>query len=135
MKSLTSVLTRAICLLILAIVSNSFTYSQQPVKSTSAFAETSFGDIRYVRTEGEMLVFDLNLNNLPSRGTMLRISDGENNVILEEKISTGTYNIRYKIARENIRRINFEVSGKKIFFNQSFTIDSRIEERTEVTKV
>lgn len=135
MKSLPSVLARAVCLLTLAIVSNSFTYSQQPVKPVYASAATGFGDIRYVRTEGEMLVFDLNLNNLPSRGTMLRISDGENNIILEEKISTGTYNIRYKIARENIRRINFEVSGKKIFFNQSFTIDLRIEEKTEVTKV
>ncbi|MBL0183289.1 MAG: hypothetical protein IPP96_13720 [Chitinophagaceae bacterium] len=134
MKSFKSIFTRTVCLLTLAIASNSFTYSQEPAKPKYAAGKTAVSDIRFVRTEGDMLVFDLLLSNLPAKGTMLRISDGENNIILEEKISTETYNIRYKIARENIKRINFEISGKKVFLKQSFTIGSRVEEKIEVTK-
>jgi len=135
MKSFKSIFTRTVWLLVLAITSNSFTYSQEPVKPKYATGKTAVSDIRFVRTEGDMLVFDLLLSNLPVKGTMLRISDGESNIILEEKISTETYNIRYKIARENIKRINFEISGKRIFLNQSFNVASRVEEKVEVTKV
>jgi hypothetical protein len=80
------------------------------------------------------VLFELHLTNLPANGSKLRILDGDNNTLLEEKISTETYNIRYKIARGDISIINFEISGKKIFLNQSFSIKSRTEEKIEVAR-
>jgi hypothetical protein len=81
-----------------------------------------------------MLVFELHLTNLPAKGSKLRIMDGEHNTLLEQNIRTEVYDIRYKIVWGDINTINFEVSGKKLFLNQSFTIKSRTEEKIEVTR-
>jgi hypothetical protein len=134
MKSLKSVFIRTTFMLLLASLSNSFTISHAQVQPQTVAANESSSSIRFVRAEGDMLVFELRLINLPANGSKLRILDGDNNTLLEEKINTETYNIRYKIARGDISKINFEVSGRKIFLNQSFTIQSRTEEKIEVTK-
>jgi hypothetical protein len=132
MKSLRSVFIRTTCMLFLVSVSNSFTATQAQ-SQTLVLNETS-NSIRFVQAEGDVLVFELHLTNLPAKGSKLRIIDGDNNTLLEQNIRTESYNIRYKILKGDISKINFEVSGKKLLLNQSFSIKSRIEEKIEVTK-
>ena len=115
-------------------LSNSFNITQAQVQPQSFAVNESAGTIRFVKAEGDMLVFELRLTNLPANGSRLRILDGDNNTLLEERIGTETYNIRYKIVRGDMSKINFEVWGKKIFLNQSFNVKSRLEEKVEVTK-
>jgi hypothetical protein len=119
---------------LLVSLSNSFSITQAQVQLQTVSNNETTGSIRFVQAEGDMLVFDLHLTNLPAKGCRLRIVDGDYNTLLEQKISTATYNIRYKIARGEMNNINFEVSGKKLFLNQSFTIKSRTEEKIEVTR-
>jgi hypothetical protein len=132
MKSLKSFFIRTSCMLFLVLLSNSFSVTK--AQSQNIVSTETPNSIRFIKTEGDMLVFELRLTNLPANGSKLRIIDGDNNTLLEQKIGTETYNIRYKIARGDISKINFEVSGKKIFLNQSFIIKSRIEEKVEVTR-
>ena len=134
MKSLKSFFIRTACMFFLVSLSNSFGIAQAQVQPQGVTGNESTGSIRFVQAEGDMLVFDLHLTNLPAKGSRQRIFDGENNTLLEQKIGTETYNIRYKIVKGEMSNINFEVSGKKLFLNQSFTIKSRIEEKIEVTK-
>ena len=93
------------------------------------------GDIRYISAEGNALVFELNLKNLPTNGSNLQITDEAGNLIFEERIPTATLNVRYKIERNNISKLTFEVLGKKLHLNKSFSISSRIEEKIEVAKL
>ena len=135
MKSFKSVFTKAACMLVLASLSNSFTISQAQMQLQFIAAKESPGNIRFVRIEGDMLVFELRLSNLPPQGSTLRISDGENITIFEKKISAETYNIRCKIVMKgDISKINFEIYGKKVFLNESFNVKFRTEEKVEVTK-
>ena len=134
MKSLQSVFIKTTCMLLLASLLNSFTSTQAQVQQSTVASNDSSGSIRFVRAEGDMLVFELLLVNLPENGSQLRILDGDNNTLLEERIRTKTYSIRYKITRGDMSKINFEVSDNKILLNQSFTIKSRTEEKIEVTK-
>lgn len=134
MKSFQSVFTKAACMLVFAVTSNSFTVTEAQARPESVVTDESPSHIRFVRVDGEMLVFDLHLKNLPENGSMLRITDGDSNTLFEEKIRAATYNVRYKIAKGDIHKINFEVAGKKILFNQSFNVKSRTEEKIEVTK-
>jgi hypothetical protein len=135
MKSLQSVFIKTTCMLLLASSLNSLTSVQAQVTQSTVASTDSSGSIRFLRAEGDMLVFELLLINLPENGSQIRILDGDNNTLLEERISTKTYNIRYKITRGDMNKINFEVSDNKILLNQSFTIKSRTEEKIEVTKV
>jgi hypothetical protein len=122
-------------MLFFASLSNSFTITQAQIQPRNFVANESSGSVRFVQAEGDMLVFDLHLTNLPANGSKLRILDGDNNMLLEQIIKTETYNIRYKIVRGEISKISFEVTGKKILLNQSFDVKSRTEEKIEVTKV
>jgi len=134
MKSLKPFFIRTACMFILVSLSNSFTHTQAQVHAQAAAPNESCGSIRFVQAEGDMLVFELHLTNLPAKGSRLRIIDGDYNTLFEQKINTATYNIRYKIARGEMSHINFEVSGKKVFVNQSFVIKSRTEEKIEVSR-
>jgi hypothetical protein len=135
MKSLKSLFTKTVCMLVLVSVSNSFSFaSAQEAKPTYATAKEPVNNIRFVRLDGDMLVFELSLYNLPAKGSSIRIMDGENNLLFEEKISAQTYNVRYKIARENISKVNFEIFSKKVLLYQAFNVDFKTEEKLEVTK-
>lgn len=134
MKSLKIVFTRTACMLLLVSLLHSFTATRAQVHPQSISVNESPASIRFVKTEGNMLVFEVHLTNLPAAGSKLRILDGDNNTLLEQKISTGVYDIRYKIVRGDISKINFEVWGKKIFLNQSFNVKSVVEEKIEVTR-
>jgi hypothetical protein len=135
MKTIKSVFIKATCMLAFILVSNSFSRTQAQVQQNYLAASDSTGDIRFVSAEGEMLVFELNLKNLPAKGSMLKIMDQAGNLLFEEGIRTETYNVLYKIERNNASRIVFEVSNKKILLNKSFSINTRIEERVEVAKI
>jgi len=134
MKFLKSFFIRTACMFFLVSLSNSFGIAQAQVQPQGVTGNESTGSIRFVQAEGDMLVFELHLTNLPAKGSKLRIIDGDNNTLFEQKINTAFYNIRYKIAKGEMCNINFEVSGKKLFLNQSFSIKSRIVEKIEVTK-
>ncbi len=135
MKSIRSVFIKATCMLALVSVSNSFSVSQaQPVLYTVAANEPK-GDIRFVNAQDGMLVFELNLKNLPAKGSMLQIKDEAGNVIFEDNIKTETFNVRYKIERNNISKLSFEVSAKRILLNRTFSINSHTEEKIEVAKL
>jgi len=135
MKSqLRSSLTKAACMLAFVSASNSFDPAQAQEKSQYIVMNENASNIRFVGLEGEMLVFELKLKTLLPKGSILTISDEENNLIFEERTSADTYSIRYKIARNNFSKINFEISNKQFSLNQSFNINSRMEEKVEVTK-
>jgi len=122
-------------MLILVLVSNSFSLTQAQPNSYPVSSEGSKGDIRFVDSRDGWLVFELDLKNLPAKGSRLLIKDEEGNVIFEEIIRTETYNVRYKIERNELSRIDFEVSNKRILMNKTFSINSHMEERIEVAKL
>lgn len=135
MKSVKSVFIKAAFMLSLFSISNSFSVTQaQPTLYTITDAETK-GDIHFVDAQDGMLVFELNLKNLPAKGSMLQIKDEAGNLIFEESIKTENYNVRYKIERNNITKISFEVTANKMLLNKTFSIKSRMEERIEVAKL
>ncbi len=71
MKSIKSVFIKAACMLTLVLVSNSF----NPTNAQSVFyasaSSDSKGDIHFVHANDGMLVFELNLKNLPAKGSIL----------------------------------------------------------------
>ena len=135
MKSIKSVFIKATCMLAFILVSNCFSRTQAQVQQNYLAAADSTGDIRFVTAEGDMLVFELNLKNLPAKGSKLKIMDQAGNLLFEEGIRAETFNVRYKIERNNISKIIFQVSNKKFLLNRSFSINTRIEERVEVAKI
>ncbi len=122
-------------MLSLVLGTHSFSLTQaQPMLQTIAAAESK-SDIRFVHALDGMLVFELNLKELPAKGSNLSIKDESGNLLFEQQIHTETFNVRYKIERNDIRKITFEVTGKKVLLNKSFSIVSRLEERIEVAKL
>lgn len=135
MKPIRSVFIKATCILSLIVASNAFSLTQAQPMPQPILTAASTGDIRFINAQDGMLVFELNLNNLPVKGSMLRIKDEAGNLLFEQGINEVTYNARYKIERNSISKITFEVSGKKMLLNKSFSIVSRMEERIEVAKL
>jgi hypothetical protein len=135
MKSFKSVFIKATCMFTLALVSHSFSATQAQTVLYASAATESKADIRFVNARDGMLVFELNLKNLPQKGSMLQIKDEAGNLIFEENIKTENFNVRYKIERNNISKISFEVTAKKMLLNKTFSINSRMEERIEVAKL
>ncbi len=134
MKTFKSVIAKAACMLALTSISNSFTSAEAQLNLMYISANESLDNIRFISMEGDMLIFELRLNSLLPKGSLIRILDGENNVIYEESTEIETYNIRYKIVKNGMKKINFEISGKHFFLNQSFKVSSTTEEKIEVTK-
>lgn len=135
MKSFKSVFIKAAFMLSLVLVSNAFLATQAQPVLYAVSANDSKGDIRFVKAVDGMLVFELDLKNLPAKGSMLKIKDEAGNLIFEENIKTETFNVRYKIERNNITKIVFEVSSGRSLLNRTFSINTRIEERVEVAKL
>ncbi len=135
MKSIKSVFIKAACMLTFVSFSSSFSVTQAQSKFNSVISTGSMGDIRFVNVQDGMLVFELNLENLPVKGSRLQIKDESGYLLFEQNIKTETFKIRYKIERNEISKITFEVTGKKVLFNKSFSISSRVEERIEVAKL
>ncbi len=135
MKSMTSVFIKATCMLSVVLLSGTFSLIQaQPMLYAVSLNEAT-DEIRFVTVKDGMLVFELNLKNLPVKGSLLQIKNEAGDLLFEQKINAQTFNMRYKIERNDISKITFEVTGKKILLNKSFSINSWMEERIEVAKL
>lgn len=100
-------------------------------QSTSSHADTPFA-IRYVGVQDDLIAFDVHLAALPHK-SVLRILDGEGNLMHQESIRTASFQRRYKIRPETARRIKFEVSKGGTLHSQAFDIAVRFEEKLLVT--
>ena len=89
--------------------------------------------VLFAGAEEDLLVFDVCLSGLPLKGSTLQIKDDAQNVIFEEFITGSSFTRRYKIAKDPIKKITFKAAGKGFSFNQSFTINIKIEEKLTVT--
>lgn len=92
------------------------------------------GKIKFVGKEDEMLVFHAQLENLHGKDAVISILDDNGNTLFEEKISTSSFLRKYKIVLQDIGKLTFRISGKQILYNQTFTINYRLEEKLEVKK-
>ena len=113
MKSIKTVFIKAACMLAFVFVSNSFSLTQ--VKAQEKYcapADDTKADIRYISAEDNVLVFEMHLQNLPAKGSRIRITDEAGTTIFEDYFTTATCDVRYKIERNNISKLTFEVSGK-----------------------
>jgi hypothetical protein len=92
--------------------------------------------IRYAGTEGDLLLFDVRLENFPG-ADKLQIFDQSQILIFEERIPVNTPVRRYKIPKNelDISTMSFRLSGKGFSFTQSFSVNYRIEELVEIKKV
>jgi len=136
MKSIKSVFLKASCMLAFTLIANSFSKTQaQQVQAKYAAASESGSDIRFMQMENNMLVFELDLKNLPAKGTMLSITDESGNVLFEQSIKTTTYQRRYKIERNNLSKIEFKVSKRNFNLNRTFSINTWMEEKISVAKL
>ena len=90
--------------------------------------------IQFVGMEGDMLVFDLQLSNLPEKGSWIRVMDSDKNVLFEKRIYSSTYSKRYKISKDNISQLHFEVIGHETILKESFQLKYKVEEKMEVVK-
>jgi uncharacterized protein YxjI len=135
MKSIKSVFIKATCMFALVSFFSSFSLTEAQTVVYSVSAADSMGDIRFVNATDGMLVFELHLTNLPVKGSMLQIKDEAGNLIFEQNIKSVTFQERFRIERNEISKITFEVTGKKLLLNKSFSIISRMEERIEVARL
>lgn len=133
MRSVKSVFTKTVLVALFFFSSGNFLFAQtQPAPEETTGMENK---IKFVGSEEDMLVFEVQLDNLPVKGSTLSILDEKNNPIFEERITTGVLIRRYKIARDEMGMITFKISGKTFSVSQSFTINYRVEEKLEVKKV
>jgi len=133
MKSVKSFLTKIFFAAFIIISTASLLSAQEQL--TSLFYTGSEEQIKFIGQEEEKLVFEVQLEQLPQKGASLSILDGQNNIIFQERIGTLSLYRRFKISVENIDKITFRISSKTFNYNQSFTINYRMEEKLEVKKV
>lgn len=134
MKSFKPLIAKTIVMLALTSFSNSFAITKAQGYPQLVVEKEVKEIIHFVSVEGDVLIFELHLNNILPKGSMIRILDGDNNIIFEEKTNEGTYSIRYKIVRNDMNKINFQVYNKNYSLNQTFNITSIKEEKIEVTE-
>lgn len=82
-----------------------------------------------------MLVFHAQLENLYGKDAIISILDDNGNTLFEERIATNNFLRKYKIVLQDIYKLTFRISGKQILYNQTFTINYRLEEKLDVKKV
>jgi len=105
-----------------------------PARSQKLIASnTAISKVQFVGMDGDMLVFDLQLSNR-TKGSWLRIMDENKNVLFEQRINAATYAKRYKIVRNDLKAVHFEVINKETILKKSFQLKYRLEEKMEVIK-
>lgn len=125
----TNVFFKKATIMVMVLFANaSILYAQQPV----ARLEYATDKIRFVGMENNLLVFDIHLTALPLKGSTLRILDQDGLTLFEERIHNQVYNKRYKILKENLNHIYFQIRNKQILLQESFGIRYKVEERCEV---
>ncbi len=133
MKLQQSFLTKVILFAMLTLGLNNLAFNQTSTK-ISMDSVTKDEKIKFIGSEENMLIFELNLYDVPATGSTLVILDAEKNVIFRQKILYNSYTRRYKIVCDGISGVTFKISGKEFALNQSFSIRHRIEEKWEVKK-
>jgi hypothetical protein len=133
MKSMNLFIRQMIMLPLISI--SALCFSQGTFESLALKKETSKGNVEFLKSEGNMLVFEVNLRQVPQKGCLLRISNEAGDVIFEKKITTETYKQTYRIDRSNASKISFEATGKNFLFREAFDLRMRIEEKLEVVKM
>lgn len=103
-------------------------------QKSMAIAGAPVNSIRYVGMEGELLLFELELNALPAGTCSLRIRDEANTIFFEQKIEGPVYRKRYKIHPDQFQHLQFEVIQGKLLLEQRFNLRYRVEEKFEVVR-
>jgi len=132
MKSFKSFFQKLAFIAFVFFSSANFLFAQSQTSFTQSTTDVK---IRFVGAEEDLLIFEVQLTNLPTKGSDLVIMDENGNIIFEERIATVSHTCRYKIVRNNMELITFKISGKTFLFNQSFAISYKVEEKLEVKKV
>lgn len=114
---------------------SSVSFSQSEVYSSLRNEANNPSAVEFVKTDGTMLIFEVNLTGLPAKGCHLKITNESGDIIYEDRISAESYKRTFKIQRNNLNKINFEASGKNFWINETFNLQTRIEEKLVVTKL
>ena len=130
MKSCNSFFAKIIFVLILTFLTGSSVHAQRKLADNLDYSKVLFVGI----DEDNRLVFELQLVNLPEKTNVLRIFDWNKNILFEERINARTYSRRYKIDRNEIDQIYFEVINKQALLKERFQLNCRMEEKWEVVK-
>lgn len=130
MKTISKFFVQTILILFLAIGSAYSSFAQDRTETTTTREENN--NVKFVATDGDLMVFDVQFNEVPAKGCVLTITDDAGNELFVEWITRDTYSRRYKIARNGAARIEFTASSKGFFFRQAFQI--KTEEKLLVTK-
>ena len=133
MKSFNQSLMKTVLIVLLFITG--VCYGQVNLMSMSGISNPKAASVEFIKREGGMLVFAVSLAELPVRGCTIKISDETGEIIFENRITAETYNQTYRIERNDLNKINFEITGKKYRFRESFQLRFIIEEKVEVTKI
>ena len=91
--------------------------------------------IEFLKIDGDTLLFKTELYNLPKEGCMLIISDAAGNTLYSENIKSGSHAKIYRINRQELTGVYFEVRSKKMFYTESFTFNTKLQETFLVTKI
>ena len=121
-------LVSSLLLLCLGILAQSFTHL--PAKGNAAT-----GTVEYVKGDLESLTFYVNLQQVPEKGCILKITDQFGEILFEQRIKAKTHQQVYKIFRNNLTRLNFIATGKDFRVEETFNLRFVIEEKIEVTKL
>ena len=91
--------------------------------------------IEFVRADEELLVFEVNLEQIPEKGCTLTIYEGSGETLFQKRINSPTFRQIFKIAKSNFDQINFEARGKNYLVKEWFYLQFKLEEKLEVTKL
>ena len=91
--------------------------------------------IEFVRADEELLVFEVNLGQIPEKGCMLTIYEGSGETLFQKRINSPSFRQIFKIAKSNLDQVNFEARGKNFLVKESFYLQFRVEEKVEVIKL
>jgi len=81
-----------------------------------------------------MFVFDVHLTSLPLKGNVIRITDGNNNLLFEERINAKVHRRRYEVERSVTDKIYFQMINRQLFLKELFLLNHKVEEKWEVVK-
>jgi hypothetical protein len=90
--------------------------------------------IRFAGVEKEYLIFEVDLSPAAGKEGLLRIRDGNRELLFEERLRGGKGTRRYKLRRDGIERLQFELHYNRQLLEERFTVNSYLEEKIEVSK-
>jgi hypothetical protein len=103
---------------------------------TAVLMDTIGGEpVKFAGLDGDMLLFDVLVDNLPAGINTLSILDENGNLLFEERVNATRLNRRVKFTRDvDVDMITFKISNKTVLVSQSFTVSYKVEEKWEIKK-